>query len=169
MTTLDALNAATRERFVADLGGLFEHSPWVAERAADERPFASVDALHGAFVTAVVSAPRAAQLELIRAHPELAGREASAGTLTESSTSEQSRLGFDRLERSELEHMNRLNRAYRERFGFPCIVALAKHATRASVQAEMQRRLENDEDTEIRNALGEIAAITRARLSKMIG
>jgi len=141
---LDRLNAMPQAEFRAALGEVFEHSPWVAERAWPRRPFASVDALHAAMVAAVRAAGPKEQLALIRAHPELAGREAADGTLTADSTSEQGRLGFTALTRAELERVARANAAYRDKFGFPCIVALRLHATRESVIAEMERRAGND-------------------------
>jgi 2-oxo-4-hydroxy-4-carboxy-5-ureidoimidazoline decarboxylase len=103
------------------------------------------------------------KLELACAHPELAGAEA----LTVASDSEQARLGFNSLSRKELEEMNRLNRRYRDKFGFPCIVALRLHADRRSVVTEMKRRLANSADTELRNALEQIGHITRGRLEKI--
>ena len=147
--------------------GVFEHSPWVAERAWRKAPFASRQALHEAMMAEVERASRDEQLALIRAHPELAGREASEGTLTTSSAGEQGRLGFDRLSHDAYERMRELNRNYREKFGFPCIVALRLHASRDSVMEEMQRRLQNDMDTEIRNALEQIGHITRGRVEKL--
>jgi chitin deacetylase len=111
---------------------------------------------------AVVS--REEKLALARAHPELAGGEA----LTVASTSEQARLGFNALSRAEVEEMNRLNRSYRDKFGFPCIVALRLHADRKSVIAEMRRRLANDAGTELANALEQIGHITRARLEGIV-
>ena len=147
--------------------GVFEHSPWVAERAWRKAPFASRQALHEAMMAEVERASRDEQLALVRAHPELAGREAVAGTLTASSAGEQGRLGFDRLSHEEYERMRELNRHYREKFGFPCIVALRLHASRDSVMEEMQRRLKNDMNTEIRNALEQIGHITRGRVEKL--
>jgi len=143
--------------------GVFEHSPWVAERALPRGPFASVDLLHREMMAVVRAASREEQLALIRAHPELAGHE----TLTVSSAGEQGRLGFDRLSRAEQERMRELNKSYREKFGFPCIVALKLHASRDSVMDEMQRRLKNDMQSEIRNALEQIGHITRGRLEKL--
>ena len=166
--TLAEVNALPRAEFMAQFGGVFEHSPWVAERAWGKRPFASVDALHGAMMQAVAQAKREEQLALIRAHPELAGAEAKDGTLTVDSSSEQSRLGFTRLSRDEFLRMTDLNRRYREKFGFPCIVALRLHATRESVVEEMGRRVLNDGKTELKNALGEIGHIARGRLAKML-
>lgn len=166
--TLAGINAASLSAFVAHLGGVFEHSPWVAERAWKRKPFDSVDALHQAMMQVVSQAKRDEQLALVRAHPELAGAQAKEGTLTVDSSSEQGRLGFTALSRDELVQMAGLNRRYRERFGFPCIVALRLHATRASVVAEMQRRAGNDADTELKNALEQIGHITRGRLDKFL-
>ena len=159
---LEEVNALGKAEFVARLGGVFEHSPWIAERAWHKRPFRTIDELHRAMLDAASS--RDEKLELARAHPELAGGEA----LTVASTSEQARLGFNALSRKELEEMNRLNRSYRDKFGFPCIVALRLHADRQSVMAEMKRRLENDAGTELDNALEQVGHITRGRLEKIV-
>jgi 2-oxo-4-hydroxy-4-carboxy-5-ureidoimidazoline decarboxylase len=152
---------------LADIKGVFEHSPWVAERAWQDAPFRSADELHREMMAVVRKASSDEQLALIRAHPELAGREAAEGSLTIDSSSEQSRLGFTRLTRDELEKMKQLNRAYREKFGFPCIVALRLHASRDSVMQEIERRTANDRETEVRNALEQIGHITRGRLEKL--
>ena len=159
---LEEVNSLGKREFVARLGGVFEHSPWIAERAWQRRPFRSVAELHRAMLEAAVS--KEEKLQLARAHPELAGSE----TLTVDSTSEQGRLGFNRLSKSELEEMKRLNRSYRDKFGFPCIVALRLHADRQSVMREMRRRLANDADTELANAFEQIGHITRARLEKLL-
>lgn len=148
------------------LGAVFEHSPWVAERAWKKRPFSSVNDLHAAMVEAVSQAKPEEKLALVRAHPELAGAEAKA--LTADSSSEQARLGFTALSREELLRMAELNRRYRGKFGFPCIVALRLHADRASVIAEMERRLASDAATELANALEQIGQITRGRLEKLL-
>ncbi len=158
-----------RQAFVARFGGVFEHSPWVAERAWEKRPFASPDALHSEMTRAVAAASRHEQLALVRAHPELAGREAGNGTLTEASSGEQGRLGFTSLSRAEFLQMADLNRRYRDKFGFPCIVALRLHAARSSVMAEMERRLGNNADTELAAALEQIGHITRGRVDKLLG
>jgi OHCU decarboxylase len=144
---------------------VFEHSPWVAERAWRQRPFASADALHRAMMGAVEGASPREKLALVRAHPELAGGEA----LTVDSSSEQGRLGFHRLSKDELERMSGLNRRYRDKFGFPCIVALRLHANRDSVMREMERRLGNNAHTELANALEQIGHISRGRLEKLWG
>jgi len=149
--------------WLARFGAVFEHSPWVAEGAWRERPYASAEELHRAMMRVVESAPMERRLALVRAHPELAG----SASLTVDSTSEQGRLGLDRLSKSELETMQRLNQAYREKFGFPCIVALRLHANRDSVMREMERRLGNNADTELATALEQIGHITRGRLEKI--
>jgi 2-oxo-4-hydroxy-4-carboxy-5-ureidoimidazoline decarboxylase len=166
---LAELNALAEREFVALLGGVFEHSPWIAQGAWRKRPFSSVDDLHRSMMEVVHGAAKVDQVQLVRAHPELAGAEAKAGTLTVDSSSEQARLGFTRLSSEELRRMAELNRAYRERFGFPCIVALRLHATRDSVIAEMQRRIGNDSEAELKTALAQIAHITRGRLAKLFG
>lgn len=166
--TLDALNRMEAAGFEAVLGQVFEHSPWVAAQAAAARPFASADALHAAMMAAVAAAPRERQLGLLRAHPELAGREAVEGGLTPDSSTEQGRLGFTALPRDEFERIARINRAYREKHGFPAIVALALHRHRDTVIEAMQARAANDTETEIATALAQVGHITRARLAKLL-
>jgi 2-oxo-4-hydroxy-4-carboxy-5-ureidoimidazoline decarboxylase len=166
---LAGLNALEEREFVARLGGVFEHSPWVAQRAYAARPFASLEELHAAMMDAVRAAGREQQLALVRAHPELAGSEAKQGRLTADSSSEQARLGFSGLAREELSRMAQLNRQYREKHGFPCIVALRLHATRESVMQEMQRRIGNETSQELAAALEQIGHITRGRLEKWAG
>jgi 2-oxo-4-hydroxy-4-carboxy-5-ureidoimidazoline decarboxylase len=166
--TLDELNRLDRAAFVAELGAVFEHSPWVAERAQGRRPFASIDELHRAMLAVVHAASREEQLALVRAHPELAGAEANAGGLTAHSSGEQARLGLTALGREEFERIGELNRRHREKFGFPCIIALKRHSSRASVLDEMQRRLDNSVEQERGRALDEIGHITRARLEKIV-
>jgi xanthine dehydrogenase D subunit len=153
---------------LGDLGALFEHSPWVVEAAWQSGPFATVAELHAALVATVREAPHERQLELIRAHPELAGREADAGTLTRESSSEQASVGLGRLTARELEALRRLNRSYRERFGFPLIICVREH-TKDSILAWGAARLEHSREQEIEIALGEIAKIARLRLADLVG
>lgn len=167
-SVLERLNETSPDQFVALLGAIVEHSPWVAEAAASRRPFSTIDLLHRTMMQIVAEAPAAQKLALIQAHPELAGREAVAGEMTPASTGEQARLGLDRLPALEFDEITRLNRAYRERFGFPCIVALRLHQTRSEVLKEMERRLANDRATEIGLALEQIGYIARGRLQKLV-
>jgi 2-oxo-4-hydroxy-4-carboxy-5-ureidoimidazoline decarboxylase len=165
---LEELSSLGKSDFVARFGGVFEHSPWVAEQAWHKRPFGSLEDLHRAMLGAVKAASQEKQKALVRAHPELAGAEAVGGTLTAASTGEQGRLGFNRLSKKEFEEMKELNRQYREKFGFPCIVALKLHRDRQSVMAEMARRSKNQQEEEVRNALEQIGHIARGRLEKML-
>jgi OHCU decarboxylase len=165
---LAAVNALGESEFVERFGGVFEHSPWVAKRAWRKKPFRSLDALHAAMMQALAEAKIDEQLALVRAHPELAGKEAKQDALTADSSSEQGRLGFLQLTREEFEAMARLNQRYRERHGFPCVVALRLHASRATVVTEMERRALNDSTTELKTALEQIGHITRGRLERIV-
>jgi 2-oxo-4-hydroxy-4-carboxy-5-ureidoimidazoline decarboxylase len=165
--TLDDLNAMDEDAFAGALAGVFEHSPWVARAAHAARPFASVDDLQRALEAAMRAAPRARQLDLIRAHPELAGREASAGALTEESAGEQARAGLDRLTADELRALRALNASYRARFGFPFVVCVREH-TKESILASGGERLRHATDAEVAIALGEIAKIAGLRLGDLV-
>jgi 2-oxo-4-hydroxy-4-carboxy-5-ureidoimidazoline decarboxylase len=161
--TLDTLNTAPREAFVASLGDVFEHAPWVAEAAFAARPFATVASLHDAMMASVRSAPRERQLAFIRGHPELGSKVGRAGDLTDASRAEQGSLGLDRLSEEEFQSFERRNAAYREKFGFPFIICVRRH-TRDSILSRMARRLEHGVEAELAAALDEIAFITRLRL-----
>jgi len=161
-----ALNAS-KETFMAAIGGIVEHSPWVAERAFVYRPFSSVDALHAALMTCIRDASPEEQIALFNVHPELAGREAVAGTMTADSTGEQGRLGLNALSAAEFAELTALNTRYREKFGFPFIAALRLHPDRQSMVASFRDRIENPQETEIANAISQIAEIVRGRLEKM--
>ena len=164
---LDAVNTLERDPFVAALGSTFEHSPWVAEGAWAARPFASVDALHAAMVEVVRSAPHATQIAFLRAHPELAGKEAQAGTMTRESVGEQASAGLDALSRDEIGELRELNARYRERHGFPFIVAVRRYG-KAQIFEQLRRRIEQGSDTELHEALAQIAAITRLRVEAKV-
>ncbi len=166
-TALAALSALAQAAFVARLGGIFEHSPWIAERAWSARPFASVDALHDAMTSVLRAASTTEQLALIRAHPELAGKEAAAGTLTAASTSEQHGAGLDQCSAAELQRLRSLNAAYRARFDFPFVIAV-KGLSRHQIIAALETRLNNDAATEFRTCLDEIGKIARFRLDALL-
>jgi len=161
--TLDQLNASDCAGFVAAVGDIFEHGPWVAERAHAARPFATVAALHAAMMQTVQAAPRDAQLKFLRGHPELGGKVARAGAMTDDSKAEQGALGLDRLSDEEFARFERLNAAYALKFGFPFIIGVRRH-TRDSILARFERRTQNDIETELAAALSEIGHITRLRL-----
>jgi 2-oxo-4-hydroxy-4-carboxy-5-ureidoimidazoline decarboxylase len=161
--SLTNLNTMPVAEFVALLGGIFEHSPWVAEGVAADRPFTSVDALHTAMVSVVEQAGPDRRLALLNAHPELAGREAQRGELTASSTVEQARAGLHALSAEEARRISDLNAAYRSRFGFPFIVAVRDH-TKAGIFEAFARRLANPPDAEFSEALRQVYRISRLRL-----
>jgi 2-oxo-4-hydroxy-4-carboxy-5-ureidoimidazoline decarboxylase len=165
--TLGALNACDRDAFVGALGHLFEHSPWVAEETFASRPFASLGALDDALCATMRGAPKARQLALVRAHPDLAGRLAQAGKLTASSTGEQAAAGLDRLTPTEMAEISRLNDAYKGRFGFPFVICARLNA-KDTILAAMRSRLSNNPDAELSTALGEIAKIARLRLNDAV-
>jgi 2-oxo-4-hydroxy-4-carboxy-5-ureidoimidazoline decarboxylase len=167
MMTLDQINDFDLAPFVAALGGVFEHSPWVAERAWPQRPFNSIAALHVAMCAAVDASSMQHQLALIRAHPQLAGKAAIRGELTEASTREQRGAGLDQCSPDEFRRLTELNAAYEQKFGFPFIIAVRGH-TRDSILAAMAQRLSNDPQSEHDEALRQIAAIAGFRLRDMI-
>lgn len=166
--TLDKLSGMPRAEFTARLGDIFEHSPWIAEHAWEARPFADVQALHAAMLAAVEAAGPERQLALIAAHPELAGKEAARGTLTHDSTQEQRGAGLDQCSAEELQRLRGLNAAYRERHGFPFVIAV-KGLDRYQIMAALQQRLEHDRDTELQACLREIGKIARLRLQARFG
>ena len=160
---LSDVNAMDEHAFVAAFGGIYEHAPWVAREAWRERPFVDVDALRTALEGAVRSAAPDQRLSLIRGHPELAGE----AVLTDESASEQASAGLDRLVPAELEELQRLNRAYRERFGFPLVVCV-RELPKDAILAWGRERLGRSHDQEVDTALGEIAKIARLRLQDLV-
>lgn len=162
-----ALDLLPREAFVATLGGIFEHSPWVAEAVADLRPFGTIDDLHRAMVAAVTAAGPERQTALLRAHPELAGKLARSGRLSAASAGEQASLGLDRLDEAELERFDRANERYRARFGFPFIIAVKAQRDRRAILDALETRAGHDPATELETALAEVAKIARFRLDAL--
>lgn len=165
--TLADLNRMTSADFVAALGGIFEHSPWVPERAAAKRSFGSLDALHGAMVAAMWAASMEEKLALLRAHPQLAGKEADAGTLTAHSTNEQDSVGLNRLSPEEKAKIVALNAAYLEKHGFPFIIAV-KLRTKRQIFEAFEQRVNNPRDIELATALSEVGRIARIRLEALL-
>lgn len=165
---IPSVNRMDRDTFVEALGGVFEHSPWIAERAWSARPFANPEALHAAMVDVVRTATPQDQHRLLDAHPELAGKEARMRTMTDDSTAEQGQAGLDRLSQDDVERFDRLNAAYRAKFGFPFIIAV-RGRTMTEILSAFEERLGRDPATELTGALGEIAAITRMRLERLFG
>ncbi len=153
--------------FIARYGGIYEHSPWVAERVLALGVDASdIEAVARVMADVVDNAARERQLELIRAHPDLAGRAQVAGELTADSTEEQARAGLDRCSQAEFERFQALNAAYHEKFGFPFVMAV-RNSSRDEILEAFARRLQNDYEIEFETALVEIHKIARLRLEAM--
>ena len=165
--TLNQLNQIDATGFTALLGGVFEHSPWIADKAAAGRPYADLASLHTAMCRQVEQSGHTAHLTLIRAHPELAGKAALRGELTAESTREQQGAGLDLCSAEEFEKLHALNEAYNRKFSFPFIVAVKGH-TRTSILKLMEQRLQNDSEAEMQQALQQIYQIARYRLQEMI-
>jgi len=167
MPSLAEINALPADDFVLTLGGVFEHSPWVAEAVEGRRPFVSIDALHAAMNAVVTASPLSRKLELIRAHPDLAGRLARLGQLTTESAREQASAGLADADESTIARIGELNSAYLATFGFPFIICARLNKVDAILDS-MQVRLHNDADAEVATALSEIGKITFLRLKDLI-
>ncbi|MBB4845857.1 N-carbamoyl-L-amino-acid hydrolase [Paucibacter oligotrophus] len=170
---LHTLNTASSQDFVHLLAGIYEHSPWVAERAAARRPFPSLAGLKQALAEVVRGASRAEQLGLIRAHPELAGKAMQSQTLTAESSEEQSRAGLTQCTAEELARIQALNKAYAERFGWPFILAVrgprGLGLTKAEIMATFARRLDSPPEQELAECLRQIHRIAEIRLNDKFG
>lgn len=165
---IDRINALSESEFVGQFGDLFEHSPWVAANTWPRLPFSDAKTLHAGFCRSLREATPAQQMELIRAHPDLVGKAARAGQLTDASTREQSSAGLGRLAPEEIAAFDHWNQRYQEKFGFPFIIC-ARLNKKDAILAGFRARIENSRDEEIAAALGEIEKIAWFRLSDKIG
>jgi OHCU decarboxylase len=161
--TIDELNSMDQARFVAAVGWVFENSPWVGERAFDTRPFTDLSALHAAMTEQVERATFAERLALLQAHPDLGAR----ARVSEASTAEQAGAGLDSLTPGEFEQLQRLNAAYRARFGFPFLLAV-KGGTKHDVLQALQARMGATPEDEFREALRQVFRIAGFRLEGLI-
>ncbi|MEX0975510.1 MAG: 2-oxo-4-hydroxy-4-carboxy-5-ureidoimidazoline decarboxylase [Woeseia sp.] len=153
-----------RESFVRNFGGIYEHSPWVAERAFPKAAGVNdPERLAQLLAAEVDRAPEDAKLRLIRAHPDLAGRAAVAGQLGAASTEEQASAGIDQCTPEEFSRFQTLNRRYKQKFGFPFVMAV-RGSSRQAILAGFEERLENDRETEFARAIEEIHKIAKLRL-----
>lgn len=167
MPDIAAVNGLERDAFVALLGGVFEHAAWVAEVAWLGRPFVGVSDLHAAMMGAIRAAPPDRRLIFLNGHPELAGPEARAKSMTAESESEQGAAALDWMPQQDADAFDRLNPAYRQKFGFPFIVAV-RGRDRSEILALFKARLLRSRDEEASAVLDEIAAITRMRLDRLM-
>src|SRR5882757_8618878 len=165
--TLPDLNACSTVDFVAALANVFEYSPWIAEQAASARPFTGVRQLFDTMKAAVDRAPSELRLALIKAHPDLADKTQRAAGLTVESNAEQNSVGLDRLSDAEYQAFERVNNAYRAKFGFPYIVCVRRH-TRDSILRDFERRLPNDASTEVQTSIEEICRIAALRIDQLV-
>ena len=157
----------TREKFVTRYGGIYEHSPWVAEEAyAAAAEISDAGVLASFFAICVDKAPLDRKLTLIRAHPDLAGKAAIAGDLTEESREEQVSAGIDHCTPEEYAEFQTLNQQYKQKFDFPFVMAV-RNSNRSDILRAFAKRLENDTDTEFATAIEEIHKIARMRLEVM--
>ncbi len=161
--SLVELNQMSQETFTEALAAIFEDTPAVARRAWDDRPFANIPDLHAKMVTVVNSTTQEEKLALIQAHPDLG----SKAKMAEASVNEQAGAGLDRLSVAEFDRLQFLNREYRQKFGFPFIVAVKNH-TKTSILQAFERRLDNSPEAEMQQALAEIYEIARFRLESTI-
>jgi OHCU decarboxylase len=160
---LAELNQLDQAEFARIVGPVFERSPWIAEATWSRRPFESVEQLRAALCQTVRAAGQEKQLALIRAHPDLVGRAALAGTLTRESTGEQVSAGLNALSPAEIALFQKQNAAYREKFGFPFVIC-ARLNKKEAILAGFERRLKNSPAQEISAALEEIFKIAELRL-----
>jgi 2-oxo-4-hydroxy-4-carboxy-5-ureidoimidazoline decarboxylase len=165
--TLHSLNATDKAGFVAALGDIYEHAPWVAQAVHEKRPFASLAALHEAMTAAVRAAPAEQRTALLKGHPDLAGKAARAGAMTSDSKAEQASAGLDRLTDAEFKEFHRLNKAYGQKFGIPFIVCVRRHS-KDSILHEFARRLHNNAAAETKTALTEVFRIAALRLDQRV-
>jgi 2-oxo-4-hydroxy-4-carboxy-5-ureidoimidazoline decarboxylase len=165
--SLEQLNAADADEFVATLAGIYERSPWVAAAAAGQRPFATLASLSDAMVAAVRAAPPEQRQALIEQHPDLAGKAVRSGKVTAESKLEQGGAGLDQLSDAEYALFQRLSEAYHQKFRMPFIICVRRH-TKDSIIRQCRLRLQNSSDAEFEAALVEILRISALRLSDRV-
>jgi 2-oxo-4-hydroxy-4-carboxy-5-ureidoimidazoline decarboxylase len=170
MGTLNEINRTNAAEFSQLFGAVYEHSPWIAERAFALKPasgFASSAQVHAALLATVQSASEEEKVALLNAHPELAGKEAATGTLTAASTAEQASAGLTAMTSADVAQLRELNASYREKFGFPFIIAV-RNNTQTAIFGAVKSRLANTRAMEINNCLMQVGEIARLRLMDLI-
>jgi OHCU decarboxylase len=164
---MKAFATKTIQEFVARFGGVYEHSPWVAEQCFPlAKDLADASAFAAVFADCVDRASHDAKLALIRAHPDLAGRAAVRGELTNASTDEQASAGIDRCTPDEYQRFQSANESYREKFGFPFVMAV-RNSNRHAILAAFEQRLRNTREQEFERAIEEIHKIAKLRLTHL--
>jgi 2-oxo-4-hydroxy-4-carboxy-5-ureidoimidazoline decarboxylase len=161
--SIEELNQLAPEQFVKSVGWVFEHSPWVAERASQRRPFESLAQMHARMCAEVEAGSREEQLALLRAHPDLGTR----ARISPSSASEQAGAGLDQLTAAEYERLVDLNEAYKEKFGFPFLYAV-KGSDKTAILRTLGKRLHAKSEDEFREALKQVFRIAAFRLESVV-
>lgn len=164
---LESINAMDQATFVETFGDIFENSPWVAEQGWNARPFDSIDDVHAEMFAVVDAASDEEKIEFLNQHPTLAGKEAQAGTMTESSVAEQASAGLNALTPEEMATLAEGNAAYKEKFGFPFMIFVRGH-TKDGIFFYLDRRVLNDPDVELENAMTQVYGITRDRVRRVV-
>jgi len=165
-STIETLNRLSSEEFVDRLSGIYEHSRWVAELTVSRRPFSSIATLSQAMAEEVANASKEKQLQLLKAHPDLAGRLTDANALTPESTEEQKAAGLDQISAKDKARLNDLNARYQSQFGFPFIIC-ARLSNVDSIIKALEARVENEASAEFETALKEVDKIAMLRLSDL--
>jgi len=163
ISDLNIINELNKAEFIEKLGWVYEHSPWIAERSWEYKPFISVEDLKQKMEVVVQNASLSEQLQLIKSHPDLAARI----DMAEASVKEQSAAGLNSLSPDEYEEFHALNNQYKEKFGFPFIFAV-RGSDKTVIKAEMKRRIGLDQENELKEAIKQIHLIASHRLSDFI-
>lgn len=166
--SIDQINHLSKDDFVAHFAHVVEHSPWVAEQAFDKKSFKSIDDLYNALCQSVLSADESVWKHILNLHPELSGKEAQEGSLTNFSTAEQSGLGLNALPTHEFQKIQTFNRDYRQKFGFPFVVCVRNLDSKSQLFSEMERRLSLPIPDELRTGIEQVLEICRLRLNDLV-
>lgn len=164
--SINTLNSLSEDAFTLALAEIYEHSSWIPRKAWKQKPFANLDQLHEAMLKIVVAASLEEKLSLLRAHPQLAGKEAEDGSLTKSSTSEQAAANLNALSSNEMQIISELNKGYLNKHGFPFIIAVKNH-DKAGIFNEFKRRMNNPTDEELAEAITQVGLIATFRLKAL--
>lgn len=165
--SLSQLNTATIEEFTQELAEIYEHSSWIPNKAWSKRPFSDIESLHNEMLKIVEDSSNEEKLKLLRAHPQLAGKEAKTGTLTESSTEEQTSANLNSLNKAEMDEITSLNKLYTEAHQFPFIIAVKGH-TKESIFEEFRKRVSYPTNDELNKAIWQVGLIANFRLNALI-
>jgi 2-oxo-4-hydroxy-4-carboxy-5-ureidoimidazoline decarboxylase len=166
--SIDQINQLSEDEFVGLFGQVVEHSSWVAKAASHARPYRNFADLYAAMANAISQAGPGVWAQILNLHPELSGKEAQEGALTDFSVSEQAGLGLDRLSKDEFQKIQGFNQRYKEKFGFPFVVCVKQLQNRGQLFSEMERRLSLSGPEELKTGIGQVMEICRLRLHQIV-